>query len=82
MTARLETEPPTLCALSSEAAFVDFILHPEADTYLEASDPWFRWQVTLSMTTIRSNISELFARRMAADPKRFTLLSSDGHSKS
>lgn len=81
MTARLETEPPTVCALSSEDAFIDFILHPEADTYLEASDPWFRWQVTLSMTTIRSNISELFAGRMAADPKRFTLLSSDGSVK-
>jgi len=78
MTARLETEPPTVCDLSSEEAFIDFICRPKEDTYLEASDPWFRWHVTLSLASIRSNISELFAKRMAADPKRFTLLSPDG----
>ena len=78
MTARLETEPPIACALSSEEAFREFILRPKEDTYLEASDPWFRWQITLSIESIRSNISESFTKRMAADPKRFTLLSSDG----
>ena len=30
------------------------------------------------MAHIRSNIAESFAKRMSADPKRFTVLSSDG----
>lgn len=78
MTAKLETEPPTFSDLSSEEAFRNFILYPKKDIYLEESDPWFRWQVSLSMSSIRSNISELFSTRMAADPKRFTVLSSNG----
>lgn len=78
MTERLETEPPGIPALSSEEAFRNFIFQPAENTYLESSDPWFRWQTELSMAHIRSNIAESFAKRMSADPKRFTVLSSDG----
>ena len=78
MTPRLETETPMSPELETEQAFMDFILHPESGKYIEEADPWFRWQTVLSLSNIRSNIAEMFSKRMAADPKRFTVLSSDG----
>ncbi len=75
MTERLETEPPGNTCTFFRRSFQKLYLSSRGKILgLESSDPWFRWQEQeLSMATHPVNIAESFAKRMSADPKRFTV---------
>ncbi len=76
--ARLETQPPSLPSLDDETVFRQFIDAPEAETYVEENEPWFRWRVMITPEEIGQNMEKSLKQRMAVNPKHFTVLTVNG----
>lgn len=74
---KLETQPATRPELGDEAAFKAFI-DSSGDGYVECDEPWFRWQVTVTLEDIKAAMEKHLKQRMAVNPKHFTVLSADG----
>ena len=65
--------------LSSEDAFHSFIDDYEDKDYFEKDISWFRWQVTMNLSDVKTAVDKSLLTRMRTVPDQITVLDSEGN---